>query len=103
MASTPETRPIYSELDGTRFCIRVLKLLPLLKGAIDAIQCTLFTQYFDTLDWTEYEALSYTWGEATDDFPITVNGQPFRVRKNLLSAMQHLRYEHEPRLLWIGA
>lgn len=48
------------------------------------------------------EALSYTWGAATDQKTITVNGSTLSVGRNLLDALCHLRGS-EPPTIWIDA
>ena len=63
-----------------------------------------------------YEALSYVWGNPIledDDIPfekepersraIRLDGHHFIVGRNLHSALQHLRHEDKPRILWIDA
>jgi hypothetical protein len=56
---------------------------------------------------TEYEALSYVWGMQQDVEPIHIlhDGKAiqYSVTKNLASALKHLRYNSESRLLWIDA
>ncbi|KAF2673990.1 hypothetical protein BT63DRAFT_476429 [Microthyrium microscopicum] len=47
-----------------------------------------------------YEALSYTWGSATDTKPITVDGSEYHVTRNLEAALRHLRLTDETRKLW---
>ncbi|KAF2677164.1 HET-domain-containing protein [Lentithecium fluviatile CBS 122367] len=99
----PEYHPAYSELDNNRFCTRLLQLLPPSHEAPDEISCNISPHYLDTTEKPKYEALSYTWGDPTEEYSITVNSRPFRVRKNLMSALRHLRLEDEPRWLWIDA
>ncbi|KAI0126973.1 heterokaryon incompatibility protein-domain-containing protein [Xylariales sp. AK1849] len=51
-----------------------------------------------------YRALSYEWGEASDKDPdILVDGQAFRVRKNLRDALVHIRRKDEDTHIWIDA
>ncbi|KAG4438019.1 hypothetical protein IFR05_006478 [Cadophora sp. M221] len=57
-------------------------------------------------DRTNYEALSYTWGESLGDFQtILINGKRFSVTKNLYSALQRLRSggSGKYRCLWIDS
>lgn len=49
------------------------------------------------------EALSYAWGDATNQKTIQVNGRPFQVTNNLYIALHHLRRENEVRCMWIDA
>lgn len=50
-----------------------------------------------------YEALSYTWGDANDRRPITLDGFPWDVTANLDCALRHLRHQDKPRIMWIDA
>ncbi|KLU92599.1 hypothetical protein MAPG_11544 [Magnaporthiopsis poae ATCC 64411] len=59
---------------------------------------------------SKYEALSYTWGPAGRDEPITIVPDPNQlqghnkvllVRENLATALRHLRQTEKPRVLWI--
>ncbi|KAK4159411.1 heterokaryon incompatibility protein-domain-containing protein [Cladorrhinum sp. PSN259] len=50
-----------------------------------------------------YEALSYTWGDERIKLPITCSGLSMLVTTNLHSALQHLRHEDQPRVLWVDA
>ncbi|KAI0509646.1 heterokaryon incompatibility protein-domain-containing protein [Xylaria bambusicola] len=50
-----------------------------------------------------YEALSYCWGNASDQGLIWCNGKPFPVTRNLESALRRLRQSRGNRLLWIDA
>jgi hypothetical protein len=52
---------------------------------------------------TQYEALSYTWGDEVAEYPIFIDGGVFRVRKNLYCALRKLRKELEPSSVWIDA
>ncbi|KAI1358883.1 heterokaryon incompatibility protein-domain-containing protein [Xylaria arbuscula] len=54
-------------------------------------------------DAPSYEALSYCWGDASDKRPISCDGKPFLVTKNLESALRRLRQPHADNILWIDA
>lgn len=53
----------------------------------------------------EYEAVSYTWGDAADVFPITLGktGAQTMVTRNCHTALQSLRLQTSGRLIWIDA
>jgi len=56
--------------------------------------------------WTDYIALSYTWGDLGMTDTIFINGQPFEVTKNLHSALHQLRdskYFATGVKLWVDA
>ncbi|KAF3024218.1 hypothetical protein E8E14_010916 [Neopestalotiopsis sp. 37M] len=50
-----------------------------------------------------FEALSYTWGDAGDLRPITVNHECIGITTNLEIALRYLRKLDEPRVLWVDA
>lgn len=52
-------------------------------------------------DDVEFEALSYTWGDSKRLCVAKCNGVDVSIRANLCSALQNLRHEHKPRVLWI--
>jgi Heterokaryon incompatibility protein (HET) len=52
---------------------------------------------------SKYEALSYVWGDLKNLVEITLNDRPYRARKNLVAALEHLRYKDKNRVLWIDA
>ena len=52
----------------------------------------------------KYTALSYTWGsEMQTHYPMIINGQVYRVRENLWSALLAFRFRETSRPLWIDA
>ena len=50
---------------------------------------------------TQYEALSYVWGDPTQLARILVDGQPYPIPRNLHKALHSLRLEDKERTLWI--
>jgi hypothetical protein len=81
------------------------RLLRLLKGDKDPIQCQLLES---TLAPSEdvrvnYTALSYVWGSVSRPCEIKINGRKIIVTKNVYLALRDLRYQEEDRLLWIDA
>jgi ankyrin repeat protein len=81
------------------------RLVRIFKGHYTApIQCELFqVGLYNAEDILEFEALSYTWGGTDKWYGIEVNKRNFQVTENLFLALQHLRYQHEDRILWIDA
>lgn len=71
----------------------------------DGIHCEIFEAWLDKSegDLMPYEALSYTWGNVASTVEITVTNCQMAVTINLFSALRHLRYENENRILWIDA
>ncbi|PQE09516.1 Heterokaryon incompatibility protein [Rutstroemia sp. NJR-2017a BBW] len=80
--------------------IRLLTLLPN-KNFDDDLRCEV--NHTSLEDKPEFEALSYTWGNPKDVVPLLLHDQTFHVTKNLASALRHLRYTYEPRVLWVDA
>ena len=79
--------------------IRLLKLLP--GGDSDALECNLFTA--DLSIPPRYQALSYTWGDASEREVIQLNHHDFSVTKNLNTALRRLRFTGKCRILWVDA
>ncbi|PVH81062.1 hypothetical protein DL98DRAFT_417417, partial [Cadophora sp. DSE1049] len=70
------------------------------------VHCTLehsnLSKYdFDILD--PYTALSYVWGDASDQRIIRVDGEPFAVTKNLHDALKCLRDNKKILSIWADA
>jgi len=83
--------------------IRILVLHPSLIIS-DPITCTI--QHAQLSDVSlEYEAVSYTWGDATQTQAIYFrnSARELHVRHNCYNALRHLRRQHGDRLLWIDA
>jgi hypothetical protein len=98
--------------------IRVLEVQPVfVEGRYDeTLRCTLVVRQFRQIElhrdrpyrydhpadnpaW--FEALSYTWGSWIDCPYIMVNGQHFRVTRNLFLALRRLRRHSGIRRLWV--
>lgn len=79
--------------------IRLLEVGPGNKG--EGIKCSLIPIYLSTNH--SYQALSYTWGSAETPCSILVSGKPLAITENLYVALQHFRYSHQPRVLWVDA
>ncbi len=90
----------YKRLESQNDEIRRLHLNP---GSFeDDLSCTL--SIVSLRDNPRYEALSYTWGLANlSERPLYVEGVPFPITSNLDTALRHLRYEKEVRILWVDA
>ncbi|KAH8645982.1 HET domain-containing protein [Tricladium varicosporioides] len=80
------------------------RLLSLTAGTHkEPLHCTLAN--IQTDNSPPYEALSYVWGKKTAEIvpPILCDGQPISITPNLDNALRYLRYEHQPRSLWVDA
>ncbi|RMJ04946.1 hypothetical protein CDV36_014380 [Fusarium kuroshium] len=89
----------YEPLDELRREVRLAKLLP--KGTGPEICISLTKALLN--DDLEFTALSYTWGDADDTLPITVNGCPFQATRNLVAALRQLQEDDKTVTLWIDA
>ena len=99
----------YRALDRSKREIRLLKVLsprfPEPKttetGTVDAqVRCTL--QYASLDDNTDYNALSYAWGDPNKTVTILVDDCIFHATENLESALRHVQAS-ESESLWIDA
>ncbi|KAE8451322.1 hypothetical protein EG329_003951 [Mollisiaceae sp. DMI_Dod_QoI] len=90
----------YKPLDSQR--VTSIRVVILHKGSgNDAISCTI--EHIQ-LGSRKYEALSYEWGQPSDDdLVIQIDGFGFKVRRNLFDALWHIRLPEEDRYVWIDA
>jgi hypothetical protein len=80
------------------------RLLRLLKGDSESIQCELFESKLPPQEDTrDYAALSYTWGSESRPCEITINRSRMEVTKNAYLALRDLRSQEKDRILWIDA
>ncbi|OAP64072.1 hypothetical protein AYL99_00044 [Fonsecaea erecta] len=93
--SDATARDVYSALHGEE--IRTLLLAPGEKGT--PISCEM--QVVPSPRSTQFEALSYVWGETTPSKLISCNGFAFSVTESLYTALLHLRYPDAWRRLWV--
>ncbi|KAM7184304.1 Heterokaryon incompatibility protein (HET) domain containing protein [Rhypophila sp. PSN 637] len=92
----------YSVLEPQQ--IRVLKLEPSTQHD-SIITCSLAAVSFSDSAGAipQYEALSYVWGDLTEQKEILLDGQPKEITRNLWTALKYLRQPHVSRTLWIDA
>ncbi|KAI4163994.1 MAG: hypothetical protein LQ342_002491 [Letrouitia transgressa] len=91
---------IYHPLNNKRREIRLLHVSPRQKNR-ELIQCHLSAASLD--DRPVYEALSYAWGDPRARKSIELCGRPFRVRKNLWTALKAIHLSDTSRTIWIDA
>ena len=89
----------YERLDPSVDSVRLLVLLP--GNEDDDVACELIHRTFASKP--KFEALSYTWGDASNLKSIRLHGFPFEIRENLYRALSHLRSKTEKRLIWADA
>ncbi|XXH05736.1 hypothetical protein Hte_012172 [Hypoxylon texense] len=97
----------YQRLKSNSREIRMLQIYPTWRRS-STIKCSLVTADLDKLDseavpFSFYEALSYTWGDATGKVTIKLDGCPFEVTRNLAAALRRLRARRGYRYLWVDA
>ncbi|KAH8656697.1 heterokaryon incompatibility protein-domain-containing protein [Tricladium varicosporioides] len=93
-------RSVYQKLAFSN-SIRLLQILP--SGSDTAIECSLIETRLNE-GCVQYEALSYTWGDATETrIEIACDGMPIQIRRNLYYALKRLRKQDIPRLIWVDA
>ncbi|KAK0708841.1 heterokaryon incompatibility protein-domain-containing protein [Apiosordaria backusii] len=85
--------------------IRILRIIP--NGQRDApIRCAMGTRRLSELT-PPYEALSYTWGDASDRVTIHIGDgdgdTQLMVTRNCFSALKNLRQSDCPRAMWVDA
>jgi len=82
--------------------IRLLRLQPGQWG--DPIRCLLVVVDLDAASPTPtYEAVSYTWGNASVQKKVICNDESMQVTRSLHDALQVFRQPHAERMLWVDA
>lgn len=66
----------------------------------EPLECSLIP---GVITFSQYEALSYAWGNTDLVMPIKLDGSTFMVTKSLEFALRHLRMRDRWRILWIDA
>lgn len=90
----------YEPLDKSTDSFRLCKLLLGQHGA--PVECKLIHETISNLAG-QYCALSYTWGDPTDQKWIRINDKEFHVQPNLLLALDAVRAIDAEQLIWIDA
>jgi len=102
----------YTPLDNAQREIRLLHILPKYSSLprtaklrseedIDTVGC--FFSPTTLQDPSDFEALSYVWGDASNKKIIRLQGHDFPVTENLHQALVHLREDYKERICWIDA
>lgn len=91
----------YKPIDLSKDAIRVVRLC---RGYYDErIRCELFEAYLDQIEGVPYEAVSYTWGNQSNEESILLDGKESLITSNLIEALRCLRLVRQDRILWIDA
>jgi hypothetical protein len=99
-SGTDDRASTYYQMCSSIMQIRLLNVMPA-KSAIEDIVCELQTVLMT--DNPEYDALSYTWGDAAHQRSIVLNGRRYCIGANLWNALRSLRHESKIKTLWIDA
>lgn len=89
----------YAPLSSETKQIRTLTLRA--GEAHDPVRCSLHLASLE--EQPIYEALSYTWGDATYTVPIEVDGVRFNATENLTQALRHIREAGRELTLWVDS
>ncbi|TVY82833.1 Heterokaryon incompatibility protein 6 OR allele [Lachnellula suecica] len=97
----------YKPLTGPPDAIRVISLQPA-PSPTSPVQCRVIETTWRAeerrkADRGGYTALSYTWGDATRQSQIELDGRPFDITRNLELALRHIRSEREEKRLWVDS
>ncbi len=90
----------YSALPADVAAIRLLTILPSKRHSA-AVECTTSVALLN--ESPDYEALSYTWGDASNWRLILLDEQYIKVTYSLHSALKYLRDREKPRVVWADA
>ncbi|CAG9990592.1 unnamed protein product [Clonostachys byssicola] len=81
---------------------RNIRLIHLHPGSeSDPVSLSLATVALDSVP--DYEAISYCWGQATDQRQVTCNGATLSITNSLFTGLVAFRRPDQPRLLWADA
>ncbi|KAH7087094.1 ankyrin repeat-containing domain protein [Paraphoma chrysanthemicola] len=92
----------YTPLANDGHSIRLLRLLPAPNEAIK-VKCKIFHSQINNASQPRYEALSYTWGDASKTVDIGLSTSEFPATVNLEAALRALRQKDKVRVLWVDA
>jgi hypothetical protein len=82
--------------------IRLLQVLP--DSPTAEIKCKFKTSILRKQPWMpRYTAISYTWGSATRDESILLDGHSYLVTTSAFEVLQRIRRKDKPFLIWIDA
>jgi hypothetical protein len=82
--------------------VRLLEVYPS-RFADDALRCRRFQINLDAIEMYPYEALSYVWGDESNQTRIICDGSPVSVTTSLADALKKLRLPERSRLIWADA
>jgi hypothetical protein len=89
----------YLPLDVSRNEIRLAILKPSCSIKVK-VSCTLVHCSLDSE--APFEALSYTWGDASSKRLVLLNGRKFLLTENLDTTLYHLKYIQNKKIIWIN-
>lgn len=92
-------KAVYRPLQGDD--IRVLTLHP--GSDLAPVKCSLRTVSLSDIDRTQFEAISYVWGDSKLRAGIQLDSRKVNVPLNTFKALHAVRLPRRPRVLWIDA
>ncbi|KAL7814949.1 HET domain-containing protein [Trichoderma aethiopicum] len=101
---SPSIKSLYQQIPLNQFEIRMLRLEPSTPSSSE-IRASLIKSSLLHLreQGVFFEALSYTWGQASDTKDIVINGTTFPVTANLYAFLQQYQEPNQTADLWIDA
>ncbi|CAI6094288.1 unnamed protein product [Clonostachys chloroleuca] len=108
--TTGKSQDFYRPLSFDKKEIRLVVVEPDGRGASEDATLRLSIRYssLEDLDYVPYDALSYCWGDSAEreavllsDGELGLQDTEIYVRRNLASALRHLRSLDEPAVLWV--
>ncbi|KAK1957497.1 HET-domain-containing protein [Colletotrichum sublineola] len=98
----PNTFP-YSSLDPAQREIRLIRFADLCNQNRQTETIRLELQHASLNSDISYAALSYVWGDPSNEATVHINGEPMHVTRNLYDALQQLGQNGVTSWLWIDA
>lgn len=97
------TESLYEPLNKEKEEIRLLRVHPSL-GRNSSLECTMITTSLQARPPTDFDALSYVWGNPNDTEELNVNGVHVDITVNLAAALRQFQEKlTSPPLLWADA
>ena len=93
--------PMYRPLNTARQEIRLLTVYPAHENA--TLECSLQTVSLLPGERTEYETMSYVWGNALDKRSLYLDGREIEIPKQAVAALQAARRPDQTRLVWMDS
>ena len=97
------SHPVYEDVSVSEKQIRLLSFTKTSQSSLEGSQLACSLLRVDRESAPPYTALSYTWGDQSQQGAIALNGKGFLVGKNLEAALHELQKEVDCERVWIDA